>query len=111
MATAEEPLTQLSTRIPQELHRRLRVYCVTHDIVLMAARGWQAIEFVDQGVSGTKEKRPALDRLLREVKARRIDVVVVAAFDRFSRSVRHLIETLELFRHLGVEFMSLREQI
>src|SRR5262245_61914020 len=77
----------------------------------VAARGWQAIEFVDQGVSGAKEKRPALDRLLREVKARRIDVVVVAAFDRFSRSVRHLVETLELFRHLGVEFVSLREQI
>jgi DNA invertase Pin-like site-specific DNA recombinase len=77
----------------------------------VTARRWQAIEFVDQGVSGTKEKRPALDRLLREVKARRIDVVVVAAFDRFSRSVRHLVETLELFRHLGVEFVSLREQI
>jgi len=77
----------------------------------VTARSWQAIEFVDQGVSGTKERRPALDRLVRQVKARRIDVVVVAAFDRFSRSVRHLVETLELFRHLGVEFVSLREQI
>jgi DNA invertase Pin-like site-specific DNA recombinase len=54
----------------------------------VTARAWQATEFVHQGVSGTKEKRPALDRLLREVKARRIDLVVVAAFDRFSRSVR-----------------------
>jgi DNA invertase Pin-like site-specific DNA recombinase len=45
------------------------------------------------------------------VKARRMDVVVVAAFDRFGRSVRHLVETLELFRHLDVEFISLREQI
>jgi predicted HicB family RNase H-like nuclease len=35
MANAEEPWTQQSVRIPQELHRRLRVYCVTHDIVLM----------------------------------------------------------------------------
>ena len=35
MANAEEPWTQLATRIPKELHRRLRVYCVTHDIVLM----------------------------------------------------------------------------
>src|SRR5262245_29792980 len=77
----------------------------------VAARGWQAIKFVDQGVSGAKEKRPALDRLLREVKARRIDIVVVAAFDRFGRSVRHLVETLELFRHLSVEFVSLREHI
>ena len=45
------------------------------------------------------------------MKARRVDDVVVAAFDRFGRSVRHLVETLELFRHLGVEFVSLREQI
>jgi hypothetical protein len=44
------------------------------------------------------------------VKARRVDVVV-AAFDRFGRSVRHLVETLDLFRHLGIEFVSLREQI
>jgi DNA invertase Pin-like site-specific DNA recombinase len=77
----------------------------------VTARGWQATEFLDHGISGAKERRPALDRLLREVKARHIDVVVVAAFDRFGRSVRHLIETLELFRHLGVEFVSLREQI
>ena len=35
MAKAEEPQTQLATRIPKELHRRLRLYCVTHDIVLM----------------------------------------------------------------------------
>jgi DNA invertase Pin-like site-specific DNA recombinase len=48
---------------------------------------------------------------MAEVKARRIDVVVVDAFDRFGRSVRHLVETLELFRHLGIEFISLREQI
>jgi len=77
----------------------------------VAARGWRAVEFVDQGVSGARDRRPALDRLLAEVKARKVDVVVVAAFDRFGRSVRHLVETLELFRHLGVEFVSLREQI
>ena len=35
MATGEEPLTQLATRIPRSLHRRLRVYCVTHDLILM----------------------------------------------------------------------------
>src|SRR6266571_3104729 len=58
-----------------------------------------------------RKRRPALDRLLAEVRARKVDVVVVAAFDRFGRSVRHLVETLELFRHLGVEFVSLREQI
>src|SRR5437899_9416244 len=82
----------------------LRAYC--------QARGWDdVIEYSDTGVSGTRERRPGLDRLMSDVKARRVDVVVVAAFDRLGRSVRHLVETLELFRHLGVEFISLREQI
>ena len=76
-----------------------------------AARGWDAVEYVDTGVSGGKDRRPGLDRLLAAVKARKVDVIVVAAFDRFGRSVRHLVESLELFRHLGVEFVSLREQI
>src|SRR2546426_94608 len=82
----------------------LRAYC--------QARGWDdVIEYSDTGISGTRERRPGLDRLMGDVKARRVDVVVVAAFDRFGRSVRHLVETLELFRHLDVEFISLREQI
>jgi len=82
----------------------LRAYC--------AARGWYNVsEYSDAGVSGTRERRPGLDRLMSDVKARRVDVVVVAAFDRLGRSVRHLVEALELFRHLGVEFISLREQI
>jgi DNA invertase Pin-like site-specific DNA recombinase len=84
--------------------RDLREYC--------RARGWTEVrEFTDTGISGTKERRPALDKLVVEVKARRVDVVVVAAFDRLGRSVRHLVTSLELFRHLGVEFISLREQI
>jgi len=82
----------------------LREYC--------RARGWTDVrEFIDTGISGTKERRPALDKMMAEVKARRVDVVVVAAFDRFGRSVRHLVEALDLFRHLGCEFISLREQV
>lgn len=84
--------------------RDLREYC--------RARGWdQVTEYVDEGVSGTTDRRPALDQLMVAVRKRRVDVVVVAAFDRFGRSVRHLVDTLELFRHLNVEFISLREQI
>src|SRR5438552_16007225 len=64
----------------------------------VAARGWQAVEYVDQGMSGTKGRRPGLDRLMAAVKARKVDVVVVAAFDRFGRSVSHLVESLETFR-------------
>ena len=82
----------------------LRAYC--------AARGWDdVIEYSDTGISGTRERRPGLDHLMSEVKSRRVDVVVVAASDRLGRSVRHLVETLELLRHLDVEFISLREQI
>src|SRR5881392_2807447 len=82
----------------------LRAYC--------KARGWDdVIEYSDTGVSGTRERGPGLDHLMSEVKSRRVDVVVVAAFDRLGRSVRHLVETLELLRHLDVEFISLREQI
>src|SRR3989475_2717906 len=84
--------------------RDLREYC--------RARGWTDVrEFIDTGISGTKERRPALDKMMVEVKARRVDVVVVAAFDRFGRSVRHLVEALELFGHLHCGFVSLREQI
>src|SRR5215831_13672121 len=84
--------------------RDLREYC--------RARGWEQVtDYVDEGVSGTTDRRQALDQLMAAVKGRRVDVVVVAAFDRFGRSVRHLVETLELFRHLDVEFISLREQI
>ena len=84
--------------------RDLREYC--------RARGWdQVIEYVDDGVSGTQDRRPALDLMMAAIKSRKVDLVIVAAFDRFGRSTRHLVETLELFRHLGVEFISLREQI
>src|SRR5438128_11144131 len=76
----------------------------------VAARGWRAVEFIDQGVSGARERRPALDRLLAEVRARKVVVVVVAAFDRFGRSVRHLFESLDFFRHPDVAFVSRLEQ-
>ena len=81
----------------------LRAYCT--------ARGWDNVTEYSDTASGTRERRPGLDRLVSEVKARKVDVVDVAAFDRLGRSLRHLVETLELFRHLDVEFISLREQI
>jgi len=96
-------VSTLDQTCDSQLHD-LREYC--------RARGWHAVvEYVDLGISGSRERRPALDRLMREVKTRKVDVVVVAAFDRFGRSVRHLVETLEIFRHYQVEFISLRESI
>ncbi len=67
-------------------------------------------EFIDQ-VSGTLHDRPQLDRLWQAVRARRVDTVLVWKFDRFARSTKQLIDALEEFRHLGVEFISITEQI
>ena len=76
------------------------------------ARGWTVdAEFVDEGVSGTKTKRPALNRLMSAVRKREIDGVVVWKFDRFGRSTRHLVESLELFQELGITFVSMTEGI
>src|SRR6202790_4699764 len=84
--------------------RELREYC--------DRRGWQpAGEYVDVANSGTKEKRPELDRLMEDAHRRRFDAVVVWKFDRFARSVSHLLRALETFKALGIEFVSLSEQV
>ena len=75
-------------------------------------RGWVVVgEFIDEGFSGAKVSRPALDRMTAAIRTGIFDVVMVWRFDRFARSTRHLIEALEEFRKLGVEFMSVRENI
>jgi DNA invertase Pin-like site-specific DNA recombinase len=75
-------------------------------------RGWTLLpEYVDTGTSGTTEKRPALDRLMADAHKRRFDVVVVWRFDRFARSVSHLLRALETFNALGIAFVSLSEQM
>lgn len=76
-----------------------------------AQRGWVATEFIDAGVSGSTDSRPALDRMMAEARAGRLDVVAVWRFDRFARDTRHLLTAMEEFRALGVSFVSLREQI
>ncbi|MFH2203106.1 MAG: recombinase family protein [Elusimicrobiota bacterium] len=76
------------------------------------ARGWTIFEeFVDHGVSGAKDSRPALNRLMDAARKRKIDRILVSRFDRFGRSVKHLILSLEEFRTLGVEFTSLADNI
>jgi DNA invertase Pin-like site-specific DNA recombinase len=75
-------------------------------------RGWTvSSEYVDIGISGTKEKRPELDRLMADAHRRRLDVVAVWRFDRMARSVSHLLRVLETFKALGIEFVSLSEQV
>src|SRR5204863_388768 len=75
-------------------------------------RGWTvAGEYVDVGISGEKEKRPELDRLMADAHRRKLDVVAVWKFDRFCRSVSHLLRALDTFRVLGIEFVSLSESL
>jgi DNA invertase Pin-like site-specific DNA recombinase len=82
----------------------LRRYC--------EARGLEVVrEFVDHGVSGAKDRRPALDELLTDARRRRFDMLVCWRLDRLGRSLRHLVMLLEDLQAAGVNFVSLNEGI
>jgi DNA invertase Pin-like site-specific DNA recombinase len=89
---------------PEMQLAELRTYC--------ERRGWKvAGEFVDAGISGAKEHRPGLDKLLSLCRKRLVDAVVVYRYDRFARSLRQLVNALEEFRTLGVDFISIHEGV
>ena len=76
------------------------------------SRGLQVTgEYVDVGISGAKDRRPELDRLMKDARRRKFDAVLVARFDRFARSTRHLVLALEEFNTMGVDFVSLSESV
>jgi DNA invertase Pin-like site-specific DNA recombinase len=84
--------------------RELREYC--------GLRGWTIYEeYVDRGISGKISSRPQLDRLMADAHRRKFDAVIVWRFDRLARSISHLLRSLETFRALGIEFLSLSENI
>jgi DNA invertase Pin-like site-specific DNA recombinase len=88
---------------PELQLREMREYC--------ANRSWEVFgEYIDHA-SGAKDKRKELDRLMADAHRRRFAMVVVWKFDRFARSVSHLLRALENFRALGIEFVSLSEQV
>jgi DNA invertase Pin-like site-specific DNA recombinase len=89
---------------PEMQLRELREYCQRRNWVISRV-------YVDVGISGAKEKRPELDSLIADAHRRHFDAVVVWRFDRFARSVSHLLRALENFRSLGIEFVSLSEQV
>jgi DNA invertase Pin-like site-specific DNA recombinase len=68
-------------------------------------------EYVDRGVSGSKDRRPELDRMMTDARRRRFDVILVARFDRLARSTKHLVLALEEFNALGIDFISLNESV
>jgi DNA invertase Pin-like site-specific DNA recombinase len=83
-----------------------------HDLRGLAAqRGYEIVaEFTDT-ISGTKAKRPGLNQLLSDTRRGKFDVVLVWAFDRIARSVRHFLEVLDELTHLQIEFVSFRENV
>lgn len=84
--------------------RALEIFCVAQSI-----NNYQ--KFSDRNISGAKENRPELDRLMAEVASGQISKVVVYSFSRFARSTKHLLTALETFKKFNVEFISLSEQI
>ncbi len=83
-----------------------------HDLREMAKqRGYEIVAEYSDKISGAKQKRPGLDQLLADARRHKFDVVLVWAFDRMARSVRHFLEILDELNHLGVEFISFRENI
>jgi DNA invertase Pin-like site-specific DNA recombinase len=83
-----------------------------HDLRGLATqRGFEVVHQYTDRISGTKAKRPGLDQLLADARRGKFDVVLVWAGDRIARSTRHYLEVLDELNHLGVEFVSFRENI
>lgn len=75
-----------------------------------AQRGWQVVdEYVDDGVSGSQESRPGLDRMLDDARRGKLDVIVVWKLDRLGRSLKNLLAILDDISRVGVQFLSLRD--
>jgi DNA invertase Pin-like site-specific DNA recombinase len=75
-------------------------------------RGWSIFrEYRDEGISGRTSSRPGLDQLMSDARKRKLDCVLVWAFDRFARSTKHLLTALEEFKSLGIQFVSYQQNI
>ncbi len=89
---------------PEMQLRELREHC--------ERRGWTVVgEYVDVGVSGSKDSRPELNRLMADAHRRKLDAVLVWKLDRFGRSLKHLVNSLAEFESLGISFISLKESL
>jgi DNA invertase Pin-like site-specific DNA recombinase len=74
-------------------------------------RGYEIVHEYGDIICGAKSKRPGLGQLMADARRHRFDIVLVAAFDRVARSVRHFLEVLDELNHLGIEFVSFRENV
>ncbi len=100
------------------IYARVSTYDQDPDVQLrelrefVGRRGWELVEeYVDHGVSGAKDRRPALDRLMEAARRRRVDVIVIWALDRLGRSLRHLVQTADELGALGVDLACYTQSI
>jgi DNA invertase Pin-like site-specific DNA recombinase len=97
-------VSTLNSQHPEMQLAELREHASRH--------GWEVTcEYVDEGVSGSKESRPALNRLMTDAHRRRFDAVLVWKIDRFGRSLKHLVNALADLDAYGVAFISLRDNL
>ena len=82
----------------------LREYCQRRGFTITG-------EYIDNGISGTKDKRPQLDRLLDAARKRQIDLILVWKLDRFGRSLKQLVIALEELSNLGIGFISYQDSL
>jgi len=79
---------------------------------LASQRGFEVVEeYTDNGVSGTKARRPGLDALMSDARKRKFSVVLISAFDRAARSTRHLLQLIDELDSSGIQFVSRRENV
>jgi DNA invertase Pin-like site-specific DNA recombinase len=92
-----------------EQHVETQVYDLRQ---LASQRGFEVVaEYTDQGISGTKARRPGLDALMGDARKSKFSIVLVAAFDRVARSTKHFLQVMDEFDDLGIEFVSRRENV
>ncbi|HLG97179.1 MAG TPA: recombinase family protein [Bryobacteraceae bacterium] len=76
-----------------------------------ARSGWDVVEYVDHGVSGTKRSRPALDRLMNDARLKKFGAVLVWKMDRFGRSLQQLVDNVQTLDRAGVRFIAVTQSI
>lgn len=77
----------------------------------VASRGWNVYEVYTDQISGSKESRPGLNKMMEDAHRRKFDILLVWRFDRFARSTKQLILALDTFRSLGINFISYQESV
>jgi DNA invertase Pin-like site-specific DNA recombinase len=96
--------TSNGSQDPQMQLRELREYAQRRELQVVE-------EYVDHGISGSKDSRPALNKLMADAHGRKFDSILVWKLDRFGRSLRHLVNALAELEAVGVAFISLRDNL